>query len=193
MRKYFLEIFVGLGMFVLPAFAQDFLLETLSETNIPAFHLTYTWNDFLMEDSCLSDFDQLKTLPFLSEEQRQLQTKMETYCVGKINAWKNLLTLFRQNKKALLINKTLTQNGPVMGYIKAVPYYLIDIHNTQPVGDDLFAKLDRIENAVQNKNPQQVVLLMQDLSANEQLFFMPLFNEVSNLIDFKKMLAESEV
>ena len=60
MKKYFWGAFVGLGMFALPVFAQEFLLET----NIPAFYLTYTWGDFLMEDSCSSDFEQLKTLPF---------------------------------------------------------------------------------------------------------------------------------
>ena len=79
-----------------------------------------------------------------------------------------------------------------MGYIKAIPYYLFNIHNQHPQGGTLSAKLDRIQNAIQNKNPEQVILLMQDLSPNEQLFFMPLFNEANSLIDFKKLLSESE-
>ena len=80
-----------------------------------------------------------------------------------------------------------------MGYIKALPYYLFDIHNTQTTGSTLFAKLDKIQNAIEAKNPEEIVLLMQDLAPKEQLFFIPLFNEANALIDFKQALNGEEV
>ena len=193
MRHKFLgRIVLGLWLFAYPVQAQEFLLEEALIPDVSSFHLAYTWGDFLMGQNCLTALNQLQDISFLSEEQSRLKDKMQTYCVGKITIWDTLLSLFRQNKKSLLIDKTLKENGSFMGYMKALPYYLVDIHNTKPTGTDLSAKLDKIQNAIQNKNPEEVVLLMQDLSPNEQLFFMPLFNEASSLIDFKKALSESE-
>ncbi len=196
MKKYFWGILCGGCLLSHPLFAQEFLLETISESvsepEIPAFHLSYTWGDFLMEKSCLVDFNQLQSLPFLSQEQRTLRDKMQTYCVNKITVWDTLLKLFRQNKKALLIHKTLKENGQIVGYVKALPYYLFDVHDQAPAGNSLRAKMDRIQNAIHTKNPEQITHLMQDLSPDEQLFFMPLFNEANTLIDFKEALSESE-
>jgi len=192
MRQFLGKIALGIWLFAYPVQAQEFLLEEALIPDAFPFRLTYTWGDFLMGQNCRTALNQLQEIPFLSEEQSRLKDKMQTYCVGKITVWNNLLTLFRQNKKALLIDKVLKENSTVLGYIKALPYYLFDIHNTKPTGTDLSARLDKIQNAIQNKNPEEVVLLMQDLSPKEQLFFMSLFNEASSLIDFKKALSESE-
>ena len=199
MKKY--AIILGL-LFSIPVLAQEVQEENLIGTLIippeqPVLRieedekillLNYTWADFLQNKSCQDDFNQLQQLPFLSSEQQSLKDKMQTYCVGKIGAWDSLLTLFRQNKKALLIDKALQEKSTFMGYIKALPYYLFDIHNTQATGSTLFAKLDKIQKAISAKNPEAVVLLMQDLSPKEQLFFISLFNEANALIDFKVAL-----
>ncbi|MGN0919721.1 MAG: hypothetical protein ACI4OR_03070 [Alphaproteobacteria bacterium] len=191
-QKYLWGLVLGVSLLTSSLQAQELLLEEVKTAEIPVFHLTYTWGDFLMGNSCSADFNQLKILPFLSEQQRFLQDKMEVYCVKKITVWDSLLIQFRQNKKALLKDKMIKENGPFLGFLKALPYDLFDIHHYQPKGDTLFAQLDRIQNAIQDKNPEQVIFLMQSLSPNDQLFLMPLFNEASRLIDFKKALAESE-
>ena len=179
MKKY--GIILGI-LFSIPVWAYD-----IQEVQIGRM-ATYTWSDFLEGKSCTEDFNQLNTLDFISPKQQFLKDKMQTYCMGNITVWDTLLSSFRQNKKALLMDRILKENGLVMGYIKTIPYQLVDIHNTHPIGADLSSKLDRIQNAIQSKNPEQVVLLMQDLSPNEQLFFMPLFNESNTLIDFKNAL-----
>ena len=191
-QKYVWKVVLGLWLLTTPVQAQEFLLEESLVPNVPLFRLTYTWGDFLMENSCLTDFNRLEDLAVLSEEQNGLRDKMQTYCAGKITVWDNLLLLFRQNKKALLIDKVSKENTSFIKYVKVLPYYLFNIHNQHPQGEGLSAKLDRIQNAIQNKNPEQVILFMQALSPNEQLFFMPLFNEANSLIDFKKILSESE-
>lgn len=185
-------ILLGL-MFSIPVLAQSAIDIPLLGAEKSDFHSTYTWADFLQGKSCREDFNALQQLSFLSPQQQALRDKMQTYCQGQVGAWDTLLSLFRQNKKALLIDQTLQENGPFMGYIKALPYYLFDIHNTQATGSTLFAKLDKIQNAIEAKNPEEVVLLMQDLSPKEQLFFIPLFNEANALIDFKQALNGEEV
>lgn len=186
MKNCFYGALMGIFFWVYPVMAQEFLLETQPEA--PVYQITYTWGDFLSGKSCLYEFNQFQQLAFLSQEQQFLKDKMQTYCVREIGVWNTLSTLFRQNKKALLIDTTLRENGSIMGYLKVLPFYLFDFHNMQPKGLDLFSKLDKIQNALQMKNPDQVILLMQNLSPNEQLFFMPLFNEVNALIDFKDAL-----
>lgn len=185
MKKY--AIIMGL-IFSIPVFAQSVIDIPLLEEEKSDFQPTYTWADFLQGKSCQDDFKALQQLPFLSPAQQALRDKMQTYCVGKIGVWNSLLTIFHQNKKALLIDKVLKENGHYLGYIKALPIYLFDIHNTQSTGTGLLTKLDKIQNAVQAKDPEGIVLLMQDLSPNEQLFFMPLYNEANALIDFKQAL-----
>ncbi len=189
--RYLWIFFLGVCLGVHPVSAQEFLVAEF-EPQIPVFQPSYTWGDFLVGQSCITDFNQLQNLPFLSEKQTQLKEKMQTYCVGQITVWDTLSTFFHQNKKALLIEKTLKENDSLLGYVKALPYYLFDIHNIKPMGTGLLVQLDKIQNALKNKDPEQIVFLMQDLSPNEQLFFMSLFNEASSLIDFKKLLSESE-
>lgn len=195
-------------LFSVPIFAQEIQNMDLTDQLVvlseqPIVHVpgpekillptvSYTWADFLQGKSCQDDFDQLQQLPFLSPEQRSLKDKMQIYCVKEIKIWKTLLSLFRQNKKTLLIDNTLKKNGSFMGYVKAIPYYLLDIHHTRPVNADISSKLDKIQNAIEAKNPEQVVLLMQDLSPKEQLFFISLFNEATALIDFEQALSKKE-
>ena len=152
--------------------------------------ITYTWEDFLKGKSCDEDFHLLEELPFLSQDQQLLKSQMQTYCVlqKKNTIWSDLLTTFRQGKKNLLINKTLKENGTYLGYIKAIPYFLLYIHNTNPKGNSLNDKLDLIQNAIQNKEPGKVLTEMQKLSAEDQLYLSAVFNESSALVDFQKAL-----
>ena len=97
---------------------------------------------------------------------------------------------FRQNKKDLLINEKLKEGETILRYLKVIPLVFFDVHKTHPVGQTLQAQLDRIQNAIQNKDPEAVLLLMQDLLPAQQLFLMPLFNEAQRLTDFKNMLEK---
>ena len=144
---------------------------------------SYTWSDFLMGKSCEDDatiLDQSGTFNKLKH----------TYCMGPIHAWEDLLITFRQNKKDLLINEKLKEGETILRYLKVIPLVFFDVHKTHPVGQTLQAQLDRIQNAIQNKDPEAVLLLMQDLLPAQQLFLMPLFNEAQRLTDFKNMLEK---
>ena len=166
------------------------VLETAQPVESVAMKTTYTWDDFLMGKSCNEDFHLLETLPFLSQDQQLLKDKMRFYCIGEKRnlVWSDLLNTFRQNKKNLLINKILKENGTVLGYVKAIPYFLLDIHNTSPKGNTLNDKLDLIQNAIQNKEPGRVLVEMQKLSAEDQLYLSTVFNEAGALIDFQTAL-----
>ena len=133
-------------------------------------------------------FAELQKSPFLSVQQEELKNKFQKYCIGRISIWESLLDTFCQNKKALLIYETLQQNGRWMGHIKTLRYYLFDIHALRPIGNDLSAQLDKIQNAIQNKDMNGVVHLMQNLSPKQQLFLMPVFNMATDLLDFKELL-----
>ena len=194
-RKY--GIILGI-LFSVPVMAEDlplFLDPVLVDEPViqPAEQPTiihYTWDDFLLGKPCDEDFYSLQKLPFLSPKQQFLRDNMQTYCLGqrRERIWDELLATFRQCKKNLLIKKTVQGNGLFWGYIKALPYFLFDLHNTHPNGNTLGNTLDFIQNAIQNKEPQKVLSLMQNLSTNEQLIFNPLFNEASVLVDFQNAL-----
>jgi len=147
----------------------------------------YTWSDFLMGKSCRQHLIHLQNLPFATNDQENLKKQMQTYCLDSEGLWKDLLISFRRSKKDLLVNQTLNENSFVR-YLKVVPLLLFDLHMSHPSGNTLLAQLDRIQNAIRNKNPEQVLELMQNLSPNQQLFLMPIFNEAASLVDFQKAL-----
>ena len=205
MKKYILVMLI-LGL-ALPSLGQLEPLEVVSQETveeevilpsatyseeevIPSFNVTYSWGDFLMGKTCTEDFEELQTNPFLTESQEILKNKFQKYCLGEITIWKTVLETFYQNKKALLIHECLQKNGRWLGYVKALPYFLFDIHMLNPTGNDLNARLDRIQNAIQSKDPTMVIELIQDLSPEQQLFLMPHFNMVKDLLDFKDLLKE---
>ena len=101
-----------------------------------------------------------------------------------------LLNTFYQNKKSLLIHEFIQKNGRWVGYIKVFPYLLFDVHMSSPKGSGLLAQLDRIQNAIQDKNPKNISDLIQGLSPEQQLFFMPVLNTAMDLLDFKTLLKE---
>ena len=197
MKKYWVVLGVLLPGF---AIAEDLSIDLPSNQSVvyqeiaqpveQSVGITYTWNNFLMGEPCDKDFHLLEALPFLSQDQQLLKDKMQTYCVSpkKSGVWSDLLTTFRQGKKNLLVNKTLKENGTFLGYIKVIPYFLLDIHNTSPKGNSLDDKLDLIQNAIQNKEPEKVLTEMQKLSPSEQLYLSAIFNEASALVDFQKVL-----
>ena len=199
-RKFFVGIFLCFEMlFSNGVLSQDFPVRDEIETRISSQEVSldtvkidYTWADFLQKESCQADFLILSKLHFLTQEQEKLKNAMMTYCVSSISVWDDLLTIFRQNKKNLLMDQNAKEEWFVMRHIKSLPILLLDIHNSYPTGDTLTDKLDRIQNAVMNKKPEKILLFMQDLSPNQQLFFMPLFNEVTQLIDFKNVLRKGE-
>ena len=154
--------------------------------------ISYVWSDFLQGKSCNDDFNRLNTLEIISQKQQFLKDKMQAYCITqkKGTIWSGLLSTFRKSKKNLLIDKILKEEGTFWKYAKVVPYFLFDIHNTHPVGNTLNDKLDLIQNAIQNKDPEMVLLQMQELSPVEQLYLNSVFNEISILLDFKNALEE---
>ena len=177
-------------MLALPALGQEAPMrsdEVLSPVESD-FQLTYTWGDFLMGLSCRDDFNRLQQEPFLTDRQEEQKVQLQKYCVGKVTAWETLLTTFHQNKKALLVDESLKQNGRLLGYVKALPYFLFDVHFMYPTGGGVSAELDRIQNALEAKNPQEVIQLMQKLSPQQQLFLMPVFNGATDLLNFKDLL-----
>ena len=202
-RKYFGVLLGAVCLITSNVLAQavdeELVLEETQEKNIlpdiPSVQLTYTWADFLQGKSCLNDFNRLNALDFISQRQQFLKDKMQMYCIGqkKDTAWSDLLVTFRQCKKNLLINKTLKENGVFWGYIKSAPYFLFDIHDTVPNGNTLNGKLDLIQNAIQNKEPEKVLLEMQNLQPEDQLYLTAVFNEAGSLVDFRQALSGSEV
>ena len=151
----------------------------------PLEECPYTWSDFLMGKSC-SSFLNGKQTEAISTSLTQM---MHSYCAQQpIRAWADLLTTFRQNKRDLLINETLKKGHPFFRYLKVLPILLFDVSHLSPTGQTLSDQLDRIQQAIQNKDPEQVLFLMQDLSPNQQLFLLPVFNEAQRLFDFQKLL-----
>ena len=148
----------------------------------------YSWADFLSGESCQLDYTALNSVSFLTQEQEKLKNEMMSYCFSPNAVWNSLKLTFRQNKKTLLMNQLQKNENFVMRYVKMLPLFLWDVHNTSPKGNTLTDNLDRIQIAIDDKRPEKVLTLMQDLSPNQQLFFMPLFNEVNRLIDFKQHL-----
>ena len=191
--KFFLciGIFISSDALSQDVFEEENIAQVVQET-APNLKINYTWADFLVGDSCQEDFTALNELPFLTPEQEKLKNEMSTYCFAGVSVWDDLKTVFRQSKKSLLLNQAMTEEWFIMRYVRALPVYLFDIHHTTPKGDTLEDKLDKIQNVIENKKPEKVLVLMQDLSPNQQLFFMPLFNEVTQLLDFKRELREGE-
>ena len=148
----------------------------------------YTWENFLNGENCSDQFAQLKGQDFLSEEEQTFMSLMGRYCAKEVNIWSSLLSTFRQNKKALLMDLTSKEKSFVNKYLKKVLYALVDIHKKTPTGDDIHATLDRIENAIQEKNVEEVEGLISDLPDHQRLFLIPLLNETEQLINFKQML-----
>ena len=193
-RRLGLSFFLCIGvLFSNEVLSQDILsddnfLPIVQEVVPDVPKINYTWSDFLIGESCQDDYTLLDGLPFLTPEQESLKSKMMTYCLSSVSIWDDLRKIFRQSKKNLLINQSMKEEWFVIRYIDALPYYLMDIHRTNPQGDSLQDKLDRIQNALDDKKLDKVLVLMQDLSPNQQLFFMSLFNEISQLLDFKQEL-----
>ena len=189
-NKKVISFLLGMGFFSsFSAYAQEDSLTPIQELS-PKKVIQYQWADFLMGKTCSDDFNYLENQSFLTSNQEKLKLSMQDYCLGKMNVWNHLLMTFYSNKKNLLIDKTLKKNGPIMRYVKAVPYWLVNIHCFHPQGDSLTAKLDRIENAIQNRDPENVLFLIQDLTPQQQIFLISLFNEASQLIAFKKTLEQ---
>ena len=199
-RKFLIGIFLCFEiLFSNGVLSQDFLIQSGIEPQISSqevspdtVKINYTWSDFLEKESCQADFLILSKLHFLTQEQEKLKNAMMTYCVSPISVWDDLLTIFRQNKKNLLMDQNAKEEWFVMHHIKSLPILLLDVHNSYPTGDTLMDKLDLIQNAITDKKLEKILLFMQDLSPNQQLFFMPLFNEVTQLIDFKNALRKEE-
>ena len=145
--------------------------------------ITYTWSDFLMGKSCEDVFSSPN-----ESYTTALNKLADTYCANPVQAWDNLLVIFRQGKKDLLVNEALKENH--LRYLKVIPLLFFDVYHRSPKGQTLADRLDRIQQAIQNKDPDRVLFLMQDLSPTQQLFLMPLFNEARQWADFKKMLEE---
>ena len=187
MKKIYAFFLLALA---LPALGQEVSLvsESVVQPVESDFQLTYTWGDFLTGLSCQDDFNRLQKEPFLTARQEERKAQLQKYCVGKVTVWETLLTTFHQNKKALLVDESLKQNGRLWGYVKALPYFLFDVHFGHPTGEGLAAQLDRIQNALQAKNPQEVIQLMQKLSPQQQLFLMPVFNGAVDLLNFQDLL-----
>ena len=91
-----------------------------------------------------------------------------------------------------MLEHFVNENGRFMGYIKAMPFLLFDWHNKNPEGHHLFATLDKIQNTIQHKNPQATLQQMQNLSPEQQLFLMPVFNMATDLLNFQDALKEGE-
>ncbi len=191
---------IVLGMMVLPLWAQGIVPdeEDIIVSIEQPEQVTYTWNDFVMDKPCFDDFYRLQNLPFLSQKQQQLKDKMQTYCLGytnargqlKYTAWDNLLNTFRQNKRVLLLNKKQKENGKIWGTIKAIPTLLFDVYQRNPQQENLANKLDYIQEAIYQKDPNQVMMRMQLLLPDEQILLTAVFNEARALADFKEVLAE---
>ncbi|MBO7483757.1 MAG: hypothetical protein J6T55_01375 [Alphaproteobacteria bacterium] len=191
---------IVLGMMVLPLWAQGIVPdeEDIIVSIEQPEQVTYTWNDFVMDKPCSDDFYRLQNLPFLSQKQQQLKDKMQTYCLGytnargqlKYTAWDNLLNTFRQNKRVLLLNKKQKENGKIWGAIKAIPTLLFDVYQRNPQQENLANKLDYIQEAIYQKDPNQVMMRMQLLLPDEQILLTAVFNEARALADFKEVLAE---
>lgn len=195
-KGLFLKFFLCVGiLFSKDVLAQDVLIEeevapVVQEMISDAPKINYTWSDFLVRESCRDDFALLEGLPFLTPEQEKLKSEMMTYCLSDISVWDNLKKIFKQNKKSLLMNQVAKEESFIIRYVKVLPLYLLDIHNTDPKGNKLQDKLDRMQNAIDDKKLEKVLVIMQDLSASQQLFFMPLFNEITQLLDFKQELEK---
>ena len=185
--KKIISFLLGIGL-SFPLCAQENFSESAQEPEQKI--VQYQWADFLMGNPCSVDFNRLKEKSFLTKNQEKLKSAMQEYCVGKTDVWDHLLITFYANKKNLLVDKTLKENGPIMRYIKVIPYWLVSIHKRYPTGDSLMAKLDRIENALQDRNPEKVLFLVQDLTPTQQIFLIPIFNEASQLVAFKKTLEQ---
>ena len=194
MKRYWL--IWGL-LFSMPVMAEDIREEAFLYDDASVIQsveqppkITYVWADFLQGKSCADDFNHLQQLPFLTQKEQALRDKMQTYCINQKQkvVWSDLLNTFRQCKKNLLINKILKENDVFIGYIKAAPYYLFDIHNTNPNDNTLTGKLDLIQNAIQNKEPEKILIKMQELSPSDQLYLSAVFNDASSLVDFQKAL-----
>ena len=158
----------------------------------PTLDIHYSWTDFLTAKSCTEDLKQFQKISFLSNEQKYLKELMENYCTSGVSAWKKLLNIFRQGKKNLMIHSILSQDSSLIRYLKVIPYFLFDFHNMHPTDQTLASKLDKIQNAIQDKMPEQIIFLIQELSPNQQTFLVPLLNETNQLIDLKNALQGRE-
>ena len=198
MKKYIWGVLLSFLCF--PVGAEDLDLVVLEDSSAELKNIvqpvgqlekiTYTWDDFLQGKSCQDDFNRLQKLDFISQEQQFLKDKMQAYCITlkRDTVWMDLLNVFRQSKKNLFVNKILRENGTFFGYIRALPYFLVDVHNTHPTGNALKDKLDSVQNAIQNKEPEEVLTKIQDLAVEDQLYLNTIFNEAGALLDFKNAL-----
>ena len=196
-KKLFFKFFLCVGiLFSNEVLSQEIELQedapVVQKVIFDTPEINYTWADFLIGESCRDDFALLSGLPFLTPEQEKLKNEMTTYCLSSVSVWDDLKKIFRQNKKSLLLNQNAKEEWFVIRYVKMIPIYLWDIHNANPRGHTLQDKLDKIQNAIDNKKLEKVLALMQDLSPSQQLFFMPLFNEITQLLDFKQDLGKGE-
>ena len=187
-KKEFIFGILGL-LLASPLWAEEALPEVQqSEIIVPIEvpeQMHYTWADFFLVLPCFDDFNYLQMLPFLSQEQQILKTKMQEYCIGDMKyIWGNLVKDFRTGKKKVLINKTLKENGTFWGYVKALPYFLFDVYYLQQSGNPF----NDIQTAIYQKDPQKMVDLIKALPSDEQVFFLPVFNEAQALVDLKRAL-----
>ena len=68
----------------------------------------YTWADFLMEKSCMSQLILLQDHSV--GRQNDIKDKIRAYCKDPAKVWHNLLTIFRENKKDVLMHQIFQDN-----------------------------------------------------------------------------------
>lgn len=120
----------------------------------------YTWTDFVSEKNCQFLIQQGNDQTVSDE----LYQNLKPYCTtNEVTAWKDLMHLFRQEKRHLLLQQTLKKNSVYTRYFKIIPYLLFDIQKINDCGEQPIAILNQAQQAIENHQPEDYLALTKKL------------------------------
>ena len=148
--------------------------------------------DFLTNKDCRPLLKGLAT----HSEPSALYNNLKVSCLEeKPLAWDHLLNTFRKEKRQLLFHQMLKSNTSYVKYLYIVPHLLFDIQNTKPTGNRPDATMDRIEQAIIDRQMDNILPLIDRLPdswKNELRHTQVLTKRLIELKDQLDNLNESE-
>ena len=116
---------------------------------------------------CRVLLEELIAMPDKTPEMDQALMDLLKSCLDRpING--QMKQAFYATKKRAILRIFQAQYPSYLAYLKALPYFLVDIRKKNPTTDTPLDILDRIQNAVEEERPQLVLTLIPELPENVQ-------------------------
>ena len=171
---------------ITPAILEKQIEEALSDTPSHVYSLkdALIFRDhFLSEKPCGDDFRKLILSDNKQTVVQEVIKSTSYFCLTTNNVYGELNDVFKKAKTNALVKYYYMQDSEWIAKLKSVAVRIIQVRDLNPASDDVPAMLDRIQNALEQKNIAQTVELIASLPDYLQLEFETFLEKAQNYAD----------